>query len=209
MNTTHTLTRGAAAGRIRLAWIVVKCTGRSECVTHDNASVALSEQLYLSQYHTKIAPCPPKPNKSVPPDAETEKLIKRSLPTPEANSVASATSSFHFLVELLKILHSTFAFIDDPPVRLKPDTTHRLEPDTTRSGLRNAQRGADHRAAARHVNQRQRMQHPRTDVNGTEPDALAGAIQCKRHGPHAHDRNRRRNGRALEVFHLAGLRVGE
>jgi hypothetical protein len=29
--------------------------------------------------------------------------------------VASATSSFHFLVELLKILHSTFAFIDEPP----------------------------------------------------------------------------------------------
>src|SRR5215510_645395 len=113
--TTHALVRGVAAGRIRLAWIIVKCTGRSECVTDDNASAAPGEQLYLSQYQTKIAPCPPKPNKSVPPDADTEKLIKRSLPTPEANSVASATSSSHFLVELLKILHSTFAFIDKPP----------------------------------------------------------------------------------------------
>jgi hypothetical protein len=48
----------------------------------------------------------------VPPDAETDILIRRSFPTPDANSVASATSSFHFLVELLKILHWTLAFID-------------------------------------------------------------------------------------------------
>src|SRR5215203_6290145 len=86
-----------------------------KCVTDDNASAAGIEQLYLSQYHTKIAPCPPKPNRSVPPDAETDMLISRSFPRPDANSEASATSSSHFRVELLNILHWTFAFIDGPP----------------------------------------------------------------------------------------------
>ena len=50
-------------------------------------------------------------------------LIRRSLPTPDANSVASATRSFHLRVELLNSLHWTL--IDGPPVRLKPDTTLR------------------------------------------------------------------------------------
>src|SRR5262245_32917646 len=78
-----------------------------------------------------------------------------------------------------------------------------------RSGLWDAQRGADHRAAAHGVHQREWVQGRRSESHRAKPKVVADTIEVERDSEHYHKDNARRNGRALEVLHLARVRVGE
>ena len=107
------------------------------------------------------------PNRSVPPDAETEMLISRSRPTPVANSVASAIE----FVPLLRRAAEHLALDSHRCALLGPaEAGHYVH------GLGTRKRRADHRAAAGNVDQRERMQG-RTGRCATAPNQSASPVR--------------------------------
>src|SRR4051812_25947316 len=64
---------------------------------------------------------------------------------------------------------------------------------------------ADHRTPADRVNERQGMQHEIAEMPGAEPDVPSEQPLKMQHREHDHDQYAAWDGRAFEIFHLAGV----
>src|SRR5689334_21725989 len=95
-----------------------------------------------------------------------------------------------------------------PPASAQPFCKYRAAA-ARRSGLGDLQRGADHGAPAEPEQQGQWVEDGRTKVPGAEPDPVIDAAGPGRDAEEHDQRDAGWNGCALEVFDLAGGRVGE